>query len=164
MGDHLGDNMQTDAAAYLGARSRMTGDFADCIVWGMAAGRNGYGKAGYRGKKWEVHRLSYEAFVGPIADGMHVLHKCDNKLCINPFHLFLGTPADNMADKKSKGRQRRGEGCYNAKLTAEQVASIRKIRRESGLSYSKIGSMFGTSGCNVGQIVRGETWREADEE
>lgn len=64
----------------------------------------GYGRITVRNRMTMVHRLSYEAFVGPIPDGMFVLHRCDNRACINPEHLWIGTQGDNMRDCHAKGR------------------------------------------------------------
>jgi hypothetical protein len=73
-----------------------------CWEWQRSKDWNGYGLT-HRGI---AHRLAYEAFVGPIPDGMLVLHTCDNPPCCNPAHLFLGTHFDNAADRDSKGRDR----------------------------------------------------------
>lgn len=77
----------------------------ECLDWNLYCGRGGYGHATYDGVKWRAHRLSYVMHYGTIPDGLHVLHKCDNPKCVAPTHLFLGTDADNMADKVAKGRQ-----------------------------------------------------------
>jgi HNH endonuclease len=58
-----------------------------------------------RKKTYSAHRVSFQAFVGPIPDGMHVLHSCDTRSCVNPYHLSLGTNADNIADSVAKGRR-----------------------------------------------------------
>jgi hypothetical protein len=78
-----------------------------CIPWIGCTNKDGYGviSSGRRdGRMLLANRASYELFVGPIPQGLHVLHSCDNPPCINPVHLFIGTQAINMADKKSKGR------------------------------------------------------------
>ena len=68
----------------------------------------GYGQARWNGVKYRAHRLSYEAFNGPITDGLIVRHMCHNPPCINPAHLRLGTHFDNMKDMQDKGRARGG--------------------------------------------------------
>lgn len=95
-----------------------------------------YGRIWVRGRTLPAHRVAYEHFVGPIPEGMLVLHKCDVPLCVNPDHLFLGTYRDNTMDMIRKGRFEhvmdechRGEKSSFAKITAQQVISIRADRR-----------------------------------
>jgi hypothetical protein len=76
-------------------------DPAQCWEWQRSRSRQGYGRLGPR---VYAHRLAYEVFIGPIPDGLHVLHHCDNPPCCNPAHLWSGTVADNMRDRDAKGR------------------------------------------------------------
>ena len=88
--------------------SKVRVEASGCWVWQGSAGKDGYGRMVYRLDGQRVirgaHRVSWEVANGPIPEGMHVLHRCDNPPCVNPAHLFLGTQADNMRDMTRKGR------------------------------------------------------------
>lgn len=113
-------------------------------------------------RMFKAHRLSWEIHNGPIPNGLHVLHKCDNPKCVNPSHLWLGTQADNNKDRDAKGRCRskgghvadqRGIKNGNARLSDEMVLQIRKLR-ELGKSQQWIADHVGCSQSQVSRIVR----------
>ena len=84
-----------------------------CWIWIGANNPDGYGEITVKGKVQSTHRMSYQAFIGPIPKGMQILHKCDIPACVNPRHLFLGTQNDNVKDCIKKGR--RGTNGYELK-------------------------------------------------
>ena len=132
-----------------------------CWLWTGSVSGGWYGQiqSGPRGgRPLLAHRLSYELHVGPIPDGLYVLHRCDNGLCVNPDHLFLGTHDDNMHDRDTKNRVAHGERHCNARLTEDQVKSIRR-RSAAGDSDETIAKEFGISTWNVRHIVKRETWK-----
>lgn len=80
----------------------------ECLEWTASTDTSGYGLFKVKNKLMKAHRFSYQTFVGEIPDGMYVMHKCDNRICVLPSHLQLGTHQDNMDDKVRKGRQNNG--------------------------------------------------------
>ncbi len=135
----------------------------DCIEWGKARNAAGYGVVGTSKVKSRLaHRVAWEKVYGPIPNGLHCLHKCDNPACINAEHLFLGTPADNCADKISKGRGRyglpahmnRGENQGASKLKELDVLLI----RASTVPQTVTAKAFGIRQQTVSDIKRGRRW------
>lgn len=108
-------------------------------------------------KLLSTHRLSWEAHNGPIPDGLQVLHQCDIPSCINPGHLFLGTNATNVEDKVRKGRTKRlsGESNPNARLSADDVATI----RSSSMPNSELARIYGVDHKHIYHIRRRRTWK-----
>lgn len=105
---------------------------SDCINWTRAIDTRGYGHLKLNGKTVRAHRHVWETSHGPIPNGLHVLHRCDNRKCINLDHLFLGTHADNMADMRAKGRRKGlavGMANGRSRLTDEQIRAIRSDTR-----------------------------------
>ena len=139
----------------------------ECWEWQGAITTFGYGYLGIARRQPAVrtHRVSYELNIGPIPDGMCVLHKCDNPPCVNPAHLFLGTRADNNADKMAKGRDYDKQGEHNprAKLTLQDVEAIKKLRR-CGMTQQAIADLFGVCQVNISSICLGKNWKSATSE
>lgn len=128
--------------------------------WEWQAGRtNGYGIFWMNGKSRRASRVSYEMEIGPIPKGLSVCHTCDNPPCVNPAHLFLGTTADNLADRDLKGRgaDRRGSSHHLNKLTEDDVENIRANRMN--LSGRELARLFGVSPASISNIIKRKSWR-----
>jgi HNH endonuclease len=104
------------------------------------------------------HRVSHVLHIGPIPNGLCVLHRCDVRPCTNPGHLFLGTKADNSDDKIAKGRQPRGETHHWAKLTQAQADLMRAIRSAWGTPMQDIADVFGVSRALVSLVLANKIW------
>jgi hypothetical protein len=139
---------------------------------------NGYGScaSGRRGESDYAHRRAWERASGhPIPEGLGVFHICDNPPCVRNDdagtyivdgrvlprfgHLFLGTDADNVADKVAKGRQWKGEQMPTARLTDAQVIEMRRRYAEQGVTMTALGREFGVHRVTVHDVVLGVTWR-----
>jgi len=128
-----------------------------CWLWqGPPRKRNGYGGIRVNGKNVLVHRLSYILFVGPLLPEECVLHSCDNDLCINPKHLFLGDRDLNNKDRATKHRSAIGERVIASRLTEEDVA---RIRLSEGFSVTELSRQFNVHHQTISKILAKETWR-----
>jgi len=133
----------------------------DCWEWLAGTNDKGYGNFWVEGKTLRPHRISWELTHGPIPEGLHCLHHCDNRVCVNPSHLFLGTNKVNVDDRVLKGRTFHpiGESHSLTKLSNEQVLEIRRLYTlENHVSQAKLGILFGVKRSVITKIISRKTW------
>lgn len=142
-----------------------------CHEWRGNVNNDGYGVIRVNKKMVSVHRYAYERVFGKIPKGLLVCHKCDNRKCVNPDHLFLGTHYDNNHDRSLKGRSGvrvfsdaerkrysemfKGENQTNAKLTDKDAIEIFK----SNLSHGLLAKLYGVSKSVITNIKNKKAWR-----
>jgi hypothetical protein len=135
-----------------------------CWIWRGVRHRKGYGNLQWGSSRKKTirrrlaHRFAYEMHAGTVPDGMLVCHRCDNPACVNPAHLFPGSPADNSADMVAKRRSASGEAHAHARLTWGNVDEIRML---AGVESRQrvLARRFGVSPQTISRIVNGRTWR-----
>lgn len=130
-----------------------------CWEWNAYKSPDGYGTIRIAGKTLKAHRVAYHLYVGEIPAGMCVCHHCDNRKCVNPAHLFLGTNADNVHDRDNKGRgaDTSGEKNGRAKLSEEQVIGIR-TRHGEGATRCDLIREFGVSQATITRVLSRSNW------
>lgn len=145
-------------AAKFKARTRRSK--SGCWRWTGAVLNSGYGKFWERGRHLLAHRFAYQQANGKLPAGKLVLHRCDNKLCVRPDHLFLGTYQDNSDDMVRKGRHLknhvRGEDSPKAILNESQVRRIKALCGK--LPQRTIARRFGVTQTSVSRIHTGANW------
>jgi hypothetical protein len=143
---------------------------ADTSCWEWTGPRDhyGYGRLRFHGLEWKAHRFAYAHLVGPIPEGLHICHHCDNPPCVRPSHLFPGTQTDNVQDAVAKGRVAmpghwtggappQGVKHFNARLNDEKVRAI--VRLSQIMTYRELAAMFNVSHGTIYPILHGKTWR-----
>jgi HNH endonuclease len=139
-------------------------ELGNCWLWLGAKNIKGYGKIFIDKRYMAVHRLSFEITNGMIVSdgsyhGICVCHSCDNRSCVNPSHLFLGTCADNSRDMSEKGRSVAGERSSVSKLTNSAIIKIREMYASGKKLHRELAMEFGVSKPQISRIVSYRQWK-----
>lgn len=129
-----------------------------CWEWTGKIGPNGYGVLTDGKRGYAAHRVSYELHNGPIPDGKMILHSCDNRRCVNPYHLRIGSHAENMLDRQMRLRTPRGRKIPNAKLTENEVREIR-LASAQGSNDRILAERYGVTRSAIWGVVARKTWK-----
>jgi hypothetical protein len=134
-----------------------------CWEWVGSTSRDGYGGIRIKGRLYRTHRLAYELARESIPQSLQVCHTCDNRLCCNPEHLWLGTAIDNALDCIAKGRAHRnpriGEKHVRAKLTTADVLVIRAAYATGTISTNELARQYAVSQALIWKIVHRVIWK-----
>ncbi len=144
--------------------NRVDKSLSDCWIWTGGIGSPGYGIFYIDGKNYAAHVISYRIYKGNIPKDKIICHTCDNRACVNPEHLWLGTYKENMQDCIAKGRfkpiaKRRMFGETNPQciLKESDIETIKRLR-DNGLALQKIADKYGVCRETIRKIIIGKTW------
>jgi len=135
------------------------GEPDQCWEWQAYCQKSGYGWFALNGSQELAHRLSYIQANGEIPEGMFVCHRCDNPKCVNPNHLFLGTPLENHLDMRSKNRNAKGQQSPNSKLTEDDARTIVHLYISCQKNQYQLANDFGVHLITINDILKGRTWK-----
>jgi len=146
----------------------ITGDADCCWPWARSLNTAGYGNLHFEGD-YGAHRVAFRVWRNngaPLPPGALVCHTCDNRSCINPNHLYLGTPKTNMRDKVRRGRcnSPRGSDHHNAVMTEDTVREIRREYDAGGVTHAELAKKHGVSRATVSRVcgARDRFWTHVD--
>ena len=126
----------------------------ECWNWDSTISDHGYGDFWCLGKRCRAHRISWEIYYGEIPEGILVLHKCDNKRCINPAHLYLGTNSDNMKDYLERSKDPT-IGCFHSRLTSDEVELVNILYRNKKLNQTQLAEFLDVSRSVIYNAIHG---------
>lgn len=133
---------------------------ARCWLWrGGKSSENGYGRVQIKGGRELTHRLSYAIYKGDLVEGVFVCHTCDNRLCVNPDHLFLGSHLENVADCIIKGRNTRGDKHGARKLSEDAVREMRRLYALGNYTQQQLAVRYGIDRPYATKIINHRQWK-----
>ena len=127
--------------------------------WFWIAAKSRYGQFWINRKQKTAHRVAYEHFYGWIQENLNVNHICDNPPCVNPEHLWQGTPNEGSKDMVKKGRQAKGENQGLAKLSAEEVIEIRTKYKPYKYTLKMLAKEYGVWPKTIHRIILNKNWK-----
>lgn len=160
-GDYYG-GMYSDSDRARFLNFFISGEPDACWIWTGCLNSRGYGcfAVGGKGKSKLAHRVAVEMETGePIPKGKQVCHHCDVKSCVNPLHLYIGTPRSNTRDAIERGQFPTGERNGRARLTEDDVRAIRRRWAAGGVTISSLAREFGVTRPPIRDVVKGKSWK-----
>jgi hypothetical protein len=128
-----------------------------CWEWMGRRDEKGYGRIGFQGQSnRRAHRVAFSLTFGSLPAAVAICHRCDNPSCCNPAHLFLGSQAENIADRHEKGRT--VDPPSRRKLTLDQARAMRADWQRGGVTQQQLADRYGVSRGNVSKIVNGASY------
>ena len=133
-----------------------------CWEWTGGVTKRGYGTIGLKNRKYKAHRLSYKIHFDEDISELQINHHCDNRICVNPDHIYAGSHQDNMDDATERNRFPKGSDHTNAKLNECQVKEIKMKYEPYVTSQNDLAEMYDVSSTTIQEIIEGKRWEHVE--